>query len=472
MLKQIQSNLINASNKLSAKTLSWIFLLLATSQALFLITATPPYQTADAIAHFLRAYQLWEGAPIEAVNGAVGADIDVGVMDLYHSVDGMSFSYQTKFTRDRFNLAENAVETGVKGHFLFPNTAQYSFLNYIPQLSVLYLTKGHHRKVWKLYELMCTANALTAIFLTFLAIRLGGAVAPLLFAVGLLPETLALYASVSQDASLISLSLLLCALLARSIAERRYNPYAIAGIVVSALVITTGRPPYIALLLSIFCSHVIFSRSESQVINLKNKIIAFAATLIAGLAVAASCIINAGGGVKLEGADPKQQLRFLISHPFDLPKIIINTVENHSNDILHTMVGDFGWLDAPLPNFAVYVGALFLVTAFMVSAFGYSESPRNKNVAPIVSAIICATGVCFAQYLTWTKVGTLDVEGIVGRYLLPLLPFAGISTSSFGLFLGKIDIQLPVALLRLLLVSLPYLLAYETISCILLRYYI
>jgi uncharacterized membrane protein len=472
MLKQIQSNLINASNKLSAKTLSWIFLLFATSQAIFLITATPPFQTADATAHFLRAYQLWEGAPLKSANGAVGADIDDGVMDLYHSVDGMSFNYQTKFTRDRFNLAQAAVETGVKGHYLFPNTAQYSFLGYIPQLSALYLTRGHHRKIWRLYELMCIANAFTAIFLTFLAIRLGGAVAPLLFAVGLLPETLALYASVSQDASLISLSLLLCASLARSIAQRRYNSYSIAGIVVLAFMITTGRPPYIALLLSIFCSHVIFSRSESQTINLRNKIIAFSVTLIAGLAVTTSCIINAGGGVKLEGADPKQQLHFLISHPFHLPKIIINTVENHSNDILHTMIGDFGWLDAPLPNFAVYAGALFLVTAFMVSAFGYPESPRRKNFAPFISVIICATGVFFAQYLTWTKVGSSDVEGVVGRYLLPLLPFAGISTSSFGLFLGKIDVRLPVALLTLLLVSIPYLLAYETISCILLRYYI
>jgi uncharacterized membrane protein len=472
MLKQIHSSLINASNKLSAKSLSWIFLLLATSQAIFLIAATPPYQTADATTHFFRAYQLWEGAPLKSVNGNVGADLDTGIVDLYHSVDGMFFNYQTKFTRDRFNLAKNAVETGEKGHVSFPNTAQYSFLGYIPQLSVLYLTPGHHRKVWKLYELMCAANAIAAILLTFLAIRLGGAVAPILFAVGLLPETLSLYASVSQDASLISLSLLLCALLAHSIAVRRYNPYAIAGTVALAFVITTGRPPYIALLLSIFCAHVIFSRSESQAINLKHKIIAFSGVLASGLAVSLSCIIHANGGIKLDGVDPKQQFLFLVSHPLDLAKIVINTLEVHSSDILHTMIGDFGWLDAPLPNFAIYAGALFLLAAFIVSAFGPPELPRRKNIAPIISATICAMGISLAQYVTWTKVGAPDVEGIAGRYLLPLLPFAGISISSFGLFLGKIDVRLPVALLRLLIVSLPFLLAYETISCILLRYYI
>ena len=229
--------------------LHWVFLLYSVPLITILAIWTPPYQSADELAHFFRAYQVAHGR----LFGGSDSFVPVAMGQLNGYVSKIPFHPNERYTSSEQAGAAKVQWTDTLKYEDFQNTQEYAPTGYIPQALAVLLGQAMKASVLHTLILARMLNGGVAILLCTISLFWcrGGKV--VMFAVLLLPMTLSLFASVSQDAALIS-----CACLAFGIISRQSDAGTSLSVsqtlVVSAslLVMALGRPPYAALVSALF----------------------------------------------------------------------------------------------------------------------------------------------------------------------------------------------------------------------------
>jgi uncharacterized membrane protein len=84
------------------------------------------------------------------------------------------------------------------------------------------------------------------------------------------------------------------------------------------------------------------------------------------------------------------------------------------------VIGALGALDTLLPKPYYALAALILLAALIADALG-PDAGRGRALLLVVA--LAGTGAVFlSQYLIWSAVGGTVIEGVQGRYFLPLAP--------------------------------------------------
>jgi uncharacterized membrane protein len=86
------------------------------------------------------------------------------------------------------------------------------------------------------------------------------------------------------------------------------------------------------------------------------------------------------------------------------------------------LVGVLGWLDTPLPRgyYPVAVGMLGIAAGTAIlGTQGHRIAPAS-TVGIVAGVMLSALGMFILSYLTWSVPGSTTVEGVQGRYFLPL----------------------------------------------------
>ena len=123
------------------------------------------------------------------------------------------------------------------------------------------------------------------------------------------------------------------------------------------------------------------------------------------------------------------QTHALLLHPRLLATLVWTTVQGQwlrHGDIFQGFVGVLGWLDTPLPASYYLLTAVMLMLALMVST--RDHQPLETNLRRLAAAALFLGAVCavfLLEYLSWSPVGGRVVEGVQGRYFLPIVPFLG-----------------------------------------------
>jgi len=93
------------------------------------------------------------------------------------------------------------------------------------------------------------------------------------------------------------------------------------------------------------------------------------------------------------------------------------------------MIGVLGWLTIVLPSwmYSLWTGVLALVALALLVEAGPEPRPKLA-VAGLLGVGLSAWAIMLAQYLGWTEVGATLIDGVQGRYFLPLLPFLAVAT--------------------------------------------
>jgi uncharacterized membrane protein len=118
---------------------------------------------------------------------------------------------------------------------------------------------------------------------------------------------------------------------------------------------------------------------------------------------------------------PSEQLAFLLSHPLEIPGLALSTLSVHSHEYLAQIIGVLGWLDAPLPLIAYVTLGLGLAAMFVMD--GVSVQPLVRWVT-LAGLIVSVALIFLSLYLIWNPLASLGpIEGVQGRYFLPLVPF-------------------------------------------------
>jgi hypothetical protein len=113
-----------------------------------------------------------------------------------------------------------------------------------------------------------------------------------------------------------------------------------------------------------------------------------------------------------------------LSNPFEYIQILFNTISNINLVTFDSFsfIGILGWLDTPLPSYIYYI---FFAILFLITLLDYSEHILiTIKQKAIIFLILIATILCIytSLYIVWTPVGQNWIEGIHGRYFIPVSP--------------------------------------------------
>lgn len=391
------------------------FLLMAIGLGALFILFLPPGQTPDEISHFRRAYGISEGVIVadDVVNekGAIGSPIPVETDVLKDRPAPGSYGQVVSWLSQ-----ERSGETSEQP---YTNTALYNFLCYIPQVIAALVGKVLNLSVLGIAYLMSIFNFAVWVLLVYFAIKIIPKFKSILLFIALLPITLQEATSLAPDALAIGLGLFLVAF----VLYLSYGRKTVLGkkefiiLYTIAIVIGLCKIVYFPLvLLFVTIPYERFGSKKKKWTHLAIIAVVTLAVNLSWLAISSSLLIEFNPGV-----DSKAQVAGILSNPFRYLMVMFRTVsENGSSwmqNMLGTVLGAFRF-NMPLTMFLVAFGFWLILLVQRDESLKLKKGDRW--VYAIVFFIIVLL-IMTSLYVQWTAVGAEKIDGIQGRYFLPIM---------------------------------------------------
>jgi uncharacterized membrane protein len=286
---------------------------------------------------------------------------------------------------------------------------------YLPSAAGIVIGRAAGRSVLDTLFISRLLTGLTAVALGALAIALAEGAAIWIFAVLTLPMSLSQIASVSQDALLLGCGALVGALLVSVL--RRAGPLPWPRLVTLIGVLTLmamARPPYAALSLLLLALPEM--KWRWRVLSM--------AVVLGGVAGWLTLMAATGWANQsyYAGIDPFAQAAWLASNPLAVPRIAAATLTQYGEEYLVEFVGKLGWLDTGLPWEYHAAARVMLGLAAIVAMLGLTGARvgAGARLAVALGVLAAAGGVFGILYVTNTPLKDAVVEGVQGRYFLPI----------------------------------------------------
>jgi uncharacterized membrane protein len=395
-----------------------VFVILALMAGLCMVFVNAPFETPDEASHFWRAYHVYEGNLISSRQGdCVGGWIPKSVATAH-----LPFENLVQHPENR--VEKNAINKGLQEPFddqdrVFVSmgfAALYAPVVYIPQVIGIVVGRLLGLSAFGMMYAGRVVNVLCWITVVYTAIRITPVFKWVFLLVALLPMSLYLAASLSADVSQNSISLLLFALVLRALWQKQTLSWThMLAITLLCVFLAFAKQTYFPLTV------LVLLIPADRFSGLRNKLL-FCVTAI-GLSLLACLLWSIA--IKelytpLHGANAPEQLSLLMADPWGFVKILIDSIQGHWRGYVTTFVGILGFLDTPLPNWIYFSYPLVLIgTALFDRGCG---EPMDKKQRLWVIAVCMGVFllVQLSMYLTWTKPGEQIIEGVQGRYFLPI----------------------------------------------------
>jgi hypothetical protein len=381
----------------------------------------PPFQNPDEVAHFLRAAGLADGRVVlsrltttwpdgRRITGA-GGPSDPGIVRSFLPFAPLPFHPDQRAAAAMWapKVAWSVARTW-EDH---SGAAVYPPPFYLPAAAGVLVGRLARMGVTQTLVLSRLLTGLAAVALGTTAIALGGSASVVLFAILTVPMALSLMASAAQDGVMLATAALAGELILRLRRGAGPTPAACTALAVTLGLLGMARPPYLGLVLGLAGLRLVSRAGRAWAAG------AVCAATLGWVAIAA--IFTAPDLGALVGADPSAQLAYLAHHPLALPMIARRTLTTYGADYLEQFIGRLGWLDTALPAGYHRAALIVLGLAGVAACIGPRPAARPAGAAWLAAGLgVSVAGVFALQYLTWTSPGHAVVEGVQGRYFLPL----------------------------------------------------
>jgi hypothetical protein len=401
--------------------LPYVFLVVAFLGSVVVAMTTPPFMGPDEPNHTYRAYLLTLGQPIagkvEVGDGLRGGGpADRGAIAAAAVFEPLKFNPDRKAEPGEMAAARAIPWTGSKAPTDFQNTAIYGPAFYVPQALGLALGRTLRFGVVDSLRLARIAGALACALVGFLALKIAGRARIALFAVLTLPMASFLYATLTQDGLILTVTALGCALLSRAMTEdRSLTVGELWGAALCFALVAMGKPP-----LALFGLMLLAARFDGP----GPRWAAAWFPLVTGAlwSAAMSLLVWVTDGTEA------RQAAWLAGHTLAIPALAARTLAAHGPMLAEQFVGVLGWLDTPLPG--PYRLAAWTVLGLAAAlAWGRSRPSGWRGLAPTAAAValVVVDAIFLTLYLQWTPLGAPVVEGVQGRYFLPVAAVAALA---------------------------------------------
>lgn len=116
--------------------------------------------------------------------------------------------------------------------------------------------------------------------------------------------------------------------------------------------------------------------------------------------------------------DASKQLSYIIKHPFYILEIALNTIKFNSIFYIRGLIGYFGWFAFKIND--IYFVFYLLVLIYILLSEKNIINIKNRIIL-FISIMISIIIIFGAMYLLWSGYKNPVVDGVQGRYFIPLL---------------------------------------------------
>ena len=387
------------------------FLLLAIIVGILFIIILPPGQSPDDVIHLRRAYSLSEGAIMpDLVDGKAFASIPEETKNLPTMPSNIVYT----------KIVDNiSVNSGEKTEQTYTAAALYNFVCYLPQTVAIWIGKLFNFSIIGMSYLIEIINFIIWIILSYYAIKIIPKFKSIIVFISLLPITIQEATSLSPDALTIGLSIFLVSfvLYLMNNAKGIIRKKELTIMYLIAILIGLCKIVYLPLILLYTAIPVEkFGSKKRKWLHLLAIFIIVSVINISWLLLSSKFLIEYNQGV-----DAKLQLKGIIGDPIGYFNVLFNTLNVYLNTWLDSMLGmNLGALTFHLPGLVFFFSLSFMLLLFAQRDERIRISNYGKTVFYIVFVLIFGL-IVTSLYMQWTPVGYELVEGIQGRYFLPIL---------------------------------------------------
>lgn len=439
----------------------WLPLIYAVIALVFgtlLLLATPPGAVPDEPAHTAKVILVengeWLGMP---ASGAVNPTLS-SVMGPF----GDFLNPGKRFTvSDVFTHAGRPLSCRSDVEAIPESAVAYSPTLYLPPSYVLNLACRFGSTNGAFLYGGRFANLALAILLTALGLHLAGSGRWGLFSVALLPMTLAEQASLTADSSILGLTFCLVGLQAGlATGVMRAGLRAEVGLLVLGMALALSKPGYAWVAAGFIFSWNAYRRTGTSFT--RGALLAIA---IPWSVHVAWTLMSAGEATPRAGVDSNANLQAILQDPGAVLALLGRTFSADNTLLWTSLLGRLGWLDVVMQpaSYALAIAALF-VSLVMRDRNDAVDMPRWTRPLAVCLSLGGVLLPVIPMYLFWTPANAIHVEGLQGRYFLPVLAFF----LCWGAFRSPPFIRASGALL---LICVPILTNADAVSSIVARYY-
>ena len=403
------------------------FLAAGLACGLAFVFGTPPFQVPDETIHFYRAYAVSEGnLSAEPGEGGFGAVLPASLQEIGNGLRGeLPFRPGLKMSPDKiFQALRVPLEPERRRFTDYRNSAVFTPVSYLPQAAGMAMARWLGAGPLVLLYAARLANLLAATALIAIALRRLPAYPWLLTMLALTPMALFLRASASGDALLTALAFLLAGTAARLAwgeEETRGGWRDFVILTACSTALCLSKPVYVPLaLLVLLIPAGRFPERRRGVFLLVHGVVTSAAFTLA-MATAGAVDVSLRPDT---ATDKDRQIADALADPLRVAWIITEDYLHLGSRYVAQIVGQLGWLDVNLPKpllwgYAFLLGLLALLDTRQEVAVSLWQRALLALMALATMALISAS-----QYAIWTPYGANYLEGIQGRYFIPLAPAA------------------------------------------------
>ena len=406
---------------LIAKQRKWgyekMFLLCGIVVGLLFFLILPALAEPDAGNHFRRVYAIIRGNILPSVD----AQGDIGGYfswpDNWSQGDSIQISEYQQLHDWIFQITDSG-----KTYISYKNMALYSPLCYLTTILGMLLGSLVTNQLLpiifmaKLFNFICTGLVM------YLAIRLTPFGKRYLVWISLLPMVMELSVGIAPDAMAMALISLLTAMVLRlRYTEIKVDKRYIFGLAVISFLLSQYKIVYV-----VFCL-LLFLIPVQKFGNRKKYLIA--ASGIGGITAAGAFVwLHISSGILKSAYAESTSKAESCRHIFKFLTLLCRTLMEKGGDYIQQALGS----NMGAMSFGTNTLIVFLLLILLCVSVGYErrssvyqESVLHKDhklQAMIVGVLLLASVLIFAaEYIQWTDAGSSVIDGVQGRYFLPML---------------------------------------------------
>ncbi|MBW4682866.1 MAG: DUF2142 domain-containing protein [Microcoleus vaginatus WJT46-NPBG5] len=438
------------------------FVIISLISGILFLLITPPFQAADEYQHFYRSFQVAQGSFISEKKIAdchgrllytpaaicVGGMLPKSVLTTAQQASSVDLRFQPKNkqnVQDILSLLNLPLKRQDRIFVRFPNAALYSPIPYLPQALGMAFGQLLGGSPIIIFYLGRAVNLFVWVGLIYLAIKITPIYKWLLFLLALTPMQLFQAASLSADAFTNAASFLLAAIFFQMAFEPAQHIKFIKIISIASLSILIGLSKTAYFPLNLLYLLIPIKKLGSVT---KYFLGFFGINLLTLIALLTWSSLIKDLYIPLRPATDNvvlsEQVNYILNQPMQFILTQINTFSTYGLNYLEQLIGKLGWLDTSLPKFHIISYIILLVTVALVSHKSDIKISLFQKTIALIIILLTGLLITTAMYLAWTPVGAGLIEGVQGRYFIPLTPLFFLLLYNQKI---KINLKIPISTL-------------------------
>ena len=344
--------------------------------------------------------------------------------NVYFDYTGLGGHYNMGSAYDRIVEEITVPKAQDTGYRVLRNRIDYELM-YVPQAVGITIGRLLGANFLILFWLGRLTNLLFYAGCVWLAVKSTTRFGTLLALIALMPMAMQQAASYSYDTYINGLALLLTALILRAIDRKgRMKAGEYLAILAVSRVMSPAKAVYTPLL-----ALMLFVPAERYG-SMKRKLLQTGYVWAAALATVAlfqltgiqRLTASGSGETNWEGA-MNYSLSFLVSHPADTVRLFINTFRTNLSEWLYQAVGSrLSGLSLEVTSWKITVYLVLLFFACLTAEGSRQEISGYERAAFLGVSALTVFLVMLTMLLNWTSQNDTMIQGIQGRYFIPVLP--------------------------------------------------